>query len=482
MTSPLRNILNEFRANARSEREKGTYFEHLARYYIEHDPAMSAQYENPQLYADWARAHGKDARDVGIDVVAKIRDEEGWCAIQCKFFRDRVSRRDLDSFFANSGQKEFRRRIIIDTSEQEWGANALAMLQNQDKVVTRVTLQDLEANIAWEASLQSGLKARRKADKKKPRPHQKKAIKAVCAGLEKANRGKLIMACGTGKSFTSLLIAEKMAGEGESVLYLVPSLSLMSQIIRSWAQDRRKDHRCFAVCSDAKVDNRRKYQNDIAEIKEHDLIYPATTDARKLAEKVGKKLPEDRMTVVFATYQSVQVISDAQKKHGLGEFNLIICDEAHRTTGATLISTEESNFVKVHDQDQVKGKKRLYMTATPRVFGDAAQSKAKEESIALCSMDNEQIFGKDLFAMGFGAAVEEGLLSDYKVIVLGMDEDMISAGLQDRLADEESELKLDDVTKIIGCYRALAKRGIKETAIEASDPPPSYAPRPSILS
>ena len=480
--SPLRNILNEFRANAQSKVEKGTYFEHLARYYIEHDPAMCAQYENPQSYKKWAKAQGKDARDRGIDIVAKIRDEEGWCAIQCKFFEDRVSKGDLDSFFAASGQKEFRRRIIIDTSEQEWGANALALLENQDKAVTRVTLQDLEASIVWESSAHSGLKARRKADKKKPRPHQKKAIKAVCAGLEKADRGKLIMACGTGKSFTSLLIAEKMTGEGQSVLYLVPSLSLMSQIIRSWAQDRRKDHRCFAVCSDTKVDNRRKYHDDIAEIKEHDLIYPATTDARKLAEKVGQKLPEDRMTVVFATYQSVQVISAAQKKHGLGEFSLIICDEAHRTTGATLAGTEESNFVKVHNQGQVRGKKRLYMTATPRVFGDTARSRAKEESIALCSMDNEDMFGKDLFAMGFGEAVEEGLLSDYKVIVLGIDEEMVSAGLQDHLADNESELKLDDATKIIGCYRALAKRGIKETATEASDPPPSYAPRPSVLS
>ncbi len=477
--SPLRNILNDFRAHARSNREQGAYFEHLARYYIEHDPAMCAQYENPQLYADWARAHGKDARDTGIDIVAKIRDEEGWCAIQCKFFLDRVSKKDLDSFFATSGKKEFSRRIIIDTSEQEWGANALAMLENQD--VTRITLHDLEANIDWGASSQSAPKARRKADKKKVRPHQLKAVKAVCAGLQKSDRGKLIMACGTGKSFTSLLIAEKMAGEGKSVLYMVPSLSLMSQIIRSWTQDRRKSQRCFAVCSDVQVDSRRKNQDDIAEVKAHDLVYPATTDARKLAEKVGKKLPEDRMTVVFATYQSVQVISDAQKKHGLGEFSLIICDEAHRTTGATLISTEESNFVKVHDQDQVKGKKRLYMTATPRVFGDAAQSKAKEESIALCSMDNEQIFGKDLFAMGFGAAVEAGLLSDYKVIVLGMDEDMISAGLQDRLADEESELRLDDVTKIIGCYRALAKRGIKESVPEASDPPPSYASCPGFL-
>ena len=466
MASSLRDLLNKLRALLKdgviTPRELGTYFERIACYYIELDPVMSNQYENPLLYADWAKEQGNDGRDIGIDIVAKIRGEDGWVAIQCKFVRGTISRRDLDSFFAASGKQEFKRRIIIDTSEQELHHNVLAILEGQDKPVSRITLDDLEASIDWESARKDGVNARRKADKKKIRPHQQKAVEEVCKGLETADRGKLIMACGTGKSFTSLLIAEKMVGVGKSVLFLVPSLSLMSQIIRSWAQDKKTDQRCFAVCSDAQVGNRRKYKGDIAEIKAHDLAYPATTDPIRLAKEVGSKLPLDRMTVVFATYQSLQVISDSQKNHGLGEFSLIICDEAHRTTGARLVDKDESNFVKIHKQNLVKGKKRLYMTATPRVFGEAVKSKASDESIELCSMDDETMFGKDLFVRGFGWAVENKLLSDYQVIVLGIDEAIVSAGVQNRLADGGTELKLDDATKYIGCYRALAKRGFEE--------------------
>ena len=464
MTSPLRNILNKFRLHARSKPEMGRYFERLACYYIEHDPIMSEQYESPQRYAEWARSRGKDARDTGIDIVAKVRGEDGWCAIQCKFFKGKVYKKDIDSFFTASGKKEFSRRLIIDTSEEEWSDNALAALDGQDKPVTRVSLADLEHDIAWECTPQAGLKAQPIMAKKKIRRDQREAVKAVCKGLENDDRGKLIMPCGTGKSFISLLIAEKMVGEGKSVLFLVPSLSLMSQIIRVWAQDKNMKQRCFSACSDAEVGKRRKYRDDVAEIQAHDLVYPATTEADTLAEKVGKNLPPDCMTVIFATYHSIQVISDAQKNHGLGEFSLIICDEAHRTTGVKLAGQNESNFVKIHEQGHVQGKKRLYMTATPRVFGEAARSKASDESIELCSMDDEKMFGKNLFARGFGWAVENKLLSDYKVIVLGIDEAIVSAGVQNRLADEGNELDLDNATKYIGCYRALAKRGLEEVS------------------
>jgi predicted helicase len=217
------------------------------------------------------------------------------------------------------------------------------------------------------------------------------------------------------------------------------------------------------------VGKRRRADNDIAEIETHDLDYPATTDAVKLAQKAAQPAA-DRMTVVFSTYQSIQVISDAQQKHGLPEFDLIICDEAHRTTGATLDGEDESNFVKIHNQQFIAGRKRLYMTATPRVFGDAIKSKAAEASAVLYDMNNEADYGKTLFARGFGWAVENGLLTDYKVLVLAVDEQMVSGGVQKRLADGSSELKLDDATKIIGCYKALTKHGLKNELL--TDPQP----------
>src|SRR5690606_12723403 len=186
--------------------------------------------------------------------------------------------------------------------------------------------------------------------------------------------------------------------------------------IREWTLDSATPLRSYAVCSDAQVGKRRRERDDVAEVDVHDLDYPATTNATKLASRALKPAP-DRMTVVFATYQSIQVLNDAQKLHGLPEFDLVICDEAHRTTGATLAGEDESNFVRVHNQDFIAAKKRLYMTATPRVFGDAVKAKASEASAVLASMDDETLFGKTLFARGFGWAVENQLLTDYKVLV-----------------------------------------------------------------
>lgn len=470
MTTSLRELLAEFRSSAQNEREKGGYFERLSVAFIKNDHGMAQEYEDAWLYAEWAAAHAVDGRDTGIDAVAKIRGEDSFCAIQCKFYREghRIQKADIDSFFTASGKRYFSRRLIIDTTDAPWSANAEGALDNQDKPISRIGLDRLEESpIDWSAYLlRDEIKV---APRKEIRPHQKDALDAVRTGLAEADRGKLIMACGTGKTFTGLKIAEDIAGAGKMVLFLVPSLALMSQTIREWTIDTVTPLRAFAVCSDVQVGKRRKSDSDIAEIETHDLDYPATTNAAKLADKVAQPA-DDRMTVVFSTYQSIQVISDAQSKHGLPEFDLIICDEAHRTTGATLDGEDESNFVKIHNQEFIAGCKRLYMTATPRVFGEAIKSKASETSAVLCSMDDKNLYGEMLFARGFGWAVENRLPTDYKVLVLVVDGEMVSSGVQNRLAEGTSELKLDDATKIIGCYKALTKHGLKDDLL--TDPQP----------
>tara|TARA_R100001086_G_scaffold225430_2_gene143738 strand:+ start:1 stop:4281 length:4281 start_codon:yes stop_codon:yes gene_type:complete len=270
------------------------------------------------------------------------------------------------------------------------------------------------------------------------------------------------MACGTGKTFTGLKIAEDLAGAGRRVLFMVPSLSLMSQTVREWTNDAEVDLRSFAVCSDAQV-GKRGEEGDFADIASYDLAYPATTDPEKLAEKV-ELARDDEMTVVFSTYHSIDTISKAQLWHDLPDFDLIICDEAHRTTGAKFQDEEESNFIKIHSNNNVRGAKRLYMTATPRVYGEGVKEKADEASVELCSMDNEELYGKTLFTRGFSWAVENGLLTDYKVIVLAVDEETVAENIQRRLT-EGTELKLDDATKIIGCYKALTKQDLSEDLI-----------------
>lgn len=460
MTHDLATLLESFRSHAKTEREKGTYFERLVRAFLLNDPVQAQQYEDAWPHADWAKLHGTDGRDVGIDLVAKLRDEHGYCAVQCKFYGSgsRIARGDIDSFISASGRAPFVRRLIIDTTDADWGGNAEDALRNQHIPTYRLRLSDLaESPIDWAQFARD--ETIHLAPKKKLRPHQEDAVKAVEEGLSTADRGKVIMACGTGKTFTSLKIAEKLVGKGGRVVYLVPSLSLMSQTVREWTIDTETPLRSFAVCSDVQV-GRRRVGDDIADLEIHDLAFPATTDSKKLASKANDADGE-AMTVVFSTYQSIQVVADAQKKHKLPEFDLIICDEAHRTTGAKFEGEEESNFIRVHDQGFIKGKKRVYMTATPRIYGEAVQSRAAEASVELCSMDNPDLYGDVLFERGFSWAVENGLLTDYKVIVLAVDEEMVSASVQKRLADGTQELKLDDATKIIGCYKALTKSDLK---------------------
>lgn len=467
--SALDDLLQSYRETAKTPREQGTYFERLAVAFLTADPVQAEEYSEVWPWSDWAAQHGQSGKDVGIDLVAKLRNEEGFAAIQCKFFdaRHRIQKIDVDSFISASGKAPFLRRVVIDTTEVPWGTSAEQMITGQSIPVVRLSLTHLrESPIDWtifgirgEAVL---------SEKKKLRPHQVEAVEAVRNGLSEADRGKLIMACGTGKTFTSLKIAEELAGKGRRVLFMVPSLALMSQTVREWTNDTETPLRSFAVCSDAQVGKRRVSNDDAAEIEAHDLAFPATTNPERLVEKAGRDDPE-RMTVVFSTYQSIGVL-DAAQKAGLPAFDLIVCDEAHRTTGATLAGEEDSNFVRIHDDAYVEGRKRLYMTATPRIFGDAVKTRADEESAVLASMDDEELFGKTLLHKGFGWAVQNGLLTDYKVIVLAMDEGLVSASVQKRLADQNSELDLDDATKIVGCYKALTKQDLKQDI--AFDPKP----------
>ena len=462
-------ILQSYRDAAVTEREKGTYFERLGLAFFLNDPVQAEEYEAVWSWSEWAKANGRDGKDVGIDLVAKLRNEDGFAAIQAKFYAadTRIQKVHIDSFISASGKEPFRRRVVLDTTEKEWGTNAEEMIRDQVIPVVRIGLTDLrESRIDWtifEARGEIVLAA-----KKTLMPHQRDALAEVAKGLSAADRGKMIMACGTGKTFTSLKIAEAIAGKGKRVLFMVPSLALMSQAVREWTNDTETPIRAFAVCSDAHVGKRRKSTDDVAEIEIHDLAFPATTDPAKVAEKAGKDDPE-RMTVIFSTYQSIVTLTRAQEA-GLPDFDLIICDEAHRTTGATLDGDEESNFVKIHSNDHVKARKRLYMTATPRIFGDNVRTKADEVGAELASMDNPALFGETLFYRGFGWAVQNGLLTDYKVIVLAMDEGLVSAAVQKRLGDAGSELVLDDATKIIGCYKALTKIDLK--ADVTADPHP----------
>lgn len=461
--SALQDLLNRFRSDAKTEREKGTYFEELVVCYLRAEPSYADLYSDVWTYAEWADLQGIDKRDAGIDLVAKTSGTGELHAIQCKLYATdyKLQKSDIDSFFTASGKKPFTHRIIVSTTSL-WSEHAEAALQDQQPPVSKIDLSDLEASqIDWASFTPKAAPALR--EQKKLRPHQESAVAAAVKGLATADRGKLIMACGTGKTFTSLKIAESMVGAGKCVLFLVPSLALLSQTLTEWTQESETPLHSFAVCSDSDVGKKRTKDDDVVQTFTHELRYPATTEPSRLALEMGKRHDVDHMSVVFSTYHSIDVISRAQKEFGLPPFDLVICDEAHRTTGATFDDQDESAFVRVHDQGYLAAAKRLYMTATPRIYGEQAKASAEKDNVALCSMDDVSLYGHELHVITFSEAVKRGLLVDYKVIVLAVEETHVNRRLQKLLSDENNQVKVDDAAKIVGCWKALSKQGLAES-------------------
>lgn len=455
----IHDVIDRFRVET-SNVERGTRFEHLMVSYFRLDPVLSAQYDEVCTWPEWS--HNQHTHDTGIDLVARNRETGTWTAIQCKFFDPKHSLRkdDIDSFFTASGKAwdgiRFDNRIIISTTDR-WSKHAEDALRDQAVPVQRIGLADIaESPIDWMQTTPGSLDFEaRKAVRYGLRPHQKEAIAKIREGFQSHDRGKWISACGTGKTFTSLKLAEQMCADNDDhlkVLFLAPSISLVSQTLREWMAQTQTDIRPFVVCSDTKASRQAE------DISVHDIPLP-TTDAARLAGQMAAGGKRGRqMSVVFSTYQSIDVVAQAQRMSG-EPFDLILCDEAHRTTGATLPGLEgESAFVKVHDNTYLPATKRLYMTATPRIYGEEVKKKAGENSVLLSSMDDETLYGPEFHRLGFGQAVEKGLLTDYKVMILCVENEAIAEPMQAAIANADHEISLDDAAKIVGCWNGLAKR------------------------
>ena len=469
----LVQLLNTFRTTAQTEREKGTYFERLVKTYLQQEPSYQDLFGGQvYLWEEWRKHCMQQGQpdpgvDAGIDLVAveATKDNPRIFAVQAKFYAEdaKISKAaGIDSFLSAMGKAPFTNGLLVLTTFKAT-EHVINLVQGRDKPVNIISLSDLEASlIDWSQYLPEAPAVNLRS-KKALRPHQQSALNATLTGFARESRGKLIMACRTGKTFTSLKIAEAYAGAGKRVLFLVPSLSLLSQTLTEWTQESATPLHSFAVCSDSDVG--KKKGGDDFEMQVHELRYPATTDPARLALEMGKRHDDAHMSVVFSTYHSIDTISTAQKEHGLPAFDLIVCDEAHRTTGATFGDDDESNFVKVHDAGFIQATKRLYMTATPRIYGDNAKAKAETDNVALCSMDDPLLYGPELYVINFSEAVRIGLLCDYKVVVLAIEESHVSRRIQELLKNDNNELRVDDAAKIIGCWKALAKQGLHDDLV-----------------
>jgi predicted helicase len=459
-------VLDRLRSLAIDEHDKGKRFEHLIKTWLLEDPQMSSIFESVVSWNQWPDRPSD--QDVGIDLVGTERETGKLWGIQCKFYEEDkyISKEAIGTFFSELGKDAFSKGLFVTTSNN-WSKHAEETFDGQTKEVLRIGMSQLqESPFDWSKVSLDHLDELTRLPKHTLRPHQREAVDDAIKGFEVNDRGQLIMACGTGKTFTSLKVAEELLPNGGTVLFLVPSIALLSQTLSEWTNECELPLKSFAVCSDSKVGKNIKDED----IRSFDLAYPATTNVSRLIENYQLHTKGfEGLRVIFSTYQSIEVVSDAQKV-GLPEFDLIICDEAHRTTGVTLSDEDDSPFVRVHDQSFIQAKRRLYMTATPRVYADQVKVKADQLDAVLASMDNKKLYGPEFHRLMFGQAVERKLLSDYRVVILTVSEqkvaELMAIGQGDAL-----DLRLDEVARIIGCYNGLAKRS--STADEfSSDPAP----------
>ena len=464
--SSLDSLLKSMRDSSSSEAKKGAKFEKLMRDALPRMPGYGDRFIRVVRYNDWELGDGQDK---GIDLVAQISPlyDGGWCAIQCKFYQEGhpINKADMDSFISESGKgfhdengktAHFSERLVISTTDN-WGPNAESAIQNQNPPVGRIGLARLrDLPMDW-----SNFKPKLRKTEKSPRGHQTEAkVKVVSAFKSGAERGKLIMACGSGKTYAALQIAENYVGEEHgSVLFLVPSISLLSQSLNDFVADRNLPHKYLVVCSDSSAGNLEEEDDSAA-----DLLVQPTTNPNKIRKHLQNREAASSMLVVFATYHSLDVVAKAQ---GKSQFDLIICDEAHRTTGVALEKSDETHFVKVHDNKHIKGRRRLYMTATPKIYTTGVRQTAKEHDAAVYSMDDKQHYGEELFRYSFSRAVKQGILADYHVHILCVKkEEIMDLRVKTAQQVDAALLSKIDPIKMAGCWKAIRR------------PPPNESKKP----
>ena len=481
-------LLQRLRALAPSERQKGALFERLIARWLTADPLYAAQFERVEMWSDFAVRNGLPAHDTGIDLVATRRAALGGgsVAVQCKFYdpATTVSKPDVDSFLATSSgllaadgwRVTFDGCLWVATTER-YGPNARETLEGHLPQVAVVGPGQMEQSpVDWGALAEGREEAGRQPAR--PRDYQSEIVDAAERNYGVSDRGTLVMACGTGKTLTALFIAQRLLGDGGTVLFLTPSIALVGQSLRSWTAAAERPLAALCVCSDAHAGTLRFGDSaDTAAESLLDLPIPSVTNAERVAQAMmAARGSGGGLMVVFSTYQSIDVVHRAQQicreagdDDQAGAFYLIVCDEAHRTSSAILGQDARkghavSPFALVHDADYIRGRRRLYMTATPKIFKENEKKNAAEADDTLFSMDDEQTYGPHFHTLSFGTAVSRGLLTDYKVLVLTVDPAVASAELLGKIKEAGGSV-MDHVTPdmtatLLGTVAALSKRTV----------------------
>ena len=427
--------------------KRGRQFEHFVKWFLTTDPEWATQVAKVWLWDEWA---GRWGRDCGIDLVFEHRNGTTW-AVQAKCYEPdyEVTKSDVDKFLSETSRKAINHRLLIATTDM-LGANARQVCEGQEKPVVRFLLSDFEkASVDYPESLATLATGKRKAPPQ-PRPYQIEAIENVAKGFETADRGQLLMACGTGKTLVSMWIKERL--DARRTLVLVPSLGLLSQIVSDWTSAAGTPFDVLCVCSDQTVGKR---EEDEAVTSVSELPFPVTGDTTEIA----KFLKGDGHRVVFSTYHSSPLIEAAQADPSVPAFDLILADEAHRCAGKV-----DGTFATVLDGKKLRGAKRLFATATPRTYSSSLKAAADEVGVDVVGMDDEGIFGRPLHTLSFGEAIERNLLTDYQVVIVGVDDAMIAEWIKNRRivgTDTGIETDAQTLATQIGLIKAIKDYGLR---------------------
>lgn len=471
----FKDLLAKFRAKSKDERTKGTKFELFCVKFLREYELYKKEFEKVDMWDNW----GFGESDSGIDIVAKTHNGE-YVAIQCKCYDEntKLDLKQLSTFFITKDRTfnlqgtpiQFTQYMLMDTAD-DITAKVTKFINDTDISFTRLDYNSIaQANINWAIFDEKG--EIEFYDKKQLRNHQKEAIEAIKKEFEINDRTKLIMACGTGKSLTGIRLFDNMIDNGQIGVFFAPSIALVAQTLKESFEQSEKSFRAFVVCSDKKVGSQ---NSDDEDMKAYELPIPPTTDENNLAKYIKQDLDKNERVIIFSTYQSIDVIIKAQKLLNK-EFSLVICDEAHRTAGVKIIKdgvSLESVFHKVHSDDNIKATKRLYMSATPKIFSQNAKSKAdKDNEVELYSMDDEDIFGREAYNLKFDKALALGLLSEYKVLITIINQEQVaevtntlSKAKKDgyvnlNIDGKETPVDIELIGKILATYKSLLKNDV----------------------
>jgi predicted helicase len=427
--------------------KRGKQFERFTKWFLKNDPEWSTQVDQIWLWEEYPKRWGIDC---GVDLVFQHKNGETW-AVQAKCYSHKhdITKHDVDKFLSESNRTGIDKRLLIATTDRI-GKNAIQVCEAQEKTVVRFLLSDFENSELEYPARYDDLHSGKRKEPPKPRPHQLEAIATVAENLQNAERGQLIMACGTGKTFTTLWIKEELASK--RTLVLLPSLSLLSQTLREWTFAATQPFDVLCVCSDETVGKRGE---DEAIHSVSDLAFPVTSDV----EEIRQFIKGDGAKVIFSTYQSSPIVADAQASDSTLAFDLVVADEAHRCTGKVT-----SAFSTVLDNKRIIATKRLFATATPRTYTASVKKAAEDRGIEVACMDDEAVFGKVLYSLPFGKAIRQNLLTDYRIVIIGVDSPMIAEWIKNReliKADSGIENDAESLAAQIGLLKAIKDYDLK---------------------